>query len=159
MSPAVGLCLDGRGPMGHADVSLTYLHYNRFGFTGSLFANGRSQTEGNPDKAVKSYTGGGVHFAYNFFPYDESDAKLLGRAGLVYGSGYYFKKISTVSGSTQNTYEQISYRTPGVEVSVEFLFNHRQGRAWSFQFFGILHSHPFAGVNLRYSFGMFNNQL
>jgi hypothetical protein len=159
MSPAVGLCLDGRGPMGHADISLSYLHYNRFGVTGSLFANGRSQTEGNADKAVKSYTGGGLYLLYNFFPFDEGNSKLLGRAGLVYGSGYYFKKITPVTTTYQNIYEEISYKTPGVELSVEFLFNHREGRAWSFQFFGMLHNHPFAGVNLRYSFGMFNNQL
>jgi len=157
MSPALGIGFDKGGILGHADIGLSYLHNNRFGFTGGVFANGRDGISASELKhPVKSYSGGTLQAIINVFPYEETQSKLLFRAGLCYGTGYYYQWNEGVSGPTSGYYTSKYYQTIAGELSLEFLFNHKPNRAWGFQFYGMLQRHAFVGITLRYAFGVFN---
>lgn len=158
MGSGLGIAFGESSVMAHADVSATYLRYNRWGFSGHLQANGRTISN-SISNSLKSFTGYGIQFAYNFVPYNESGLKLIGRVGGCHGSGIYVNEyISSYqnadsSGTSDVIYNTSEYSGFGAEVSIEFLFNYRENRALSFQLYTVLMRYPFGGFSLRYSIG------
>lgn len=158
LSTGAGLGFSKSATLMHADLSVTYLRLNRLGFSGNLQSNGRFVMlvrEGS----VKSYSGGGLQFAWNLLPFDESGIKLIARAGATFGSGYYLNYVSdstSQSGTASNkNYDLSDYRTAGGELSVELLGNYRDYSAIGIQLYLLIHRFPIAGFTLRYSFGGF----
>lgn len=162
LSPALGVSTGGHSAMIHADVSATYLRYNRWGFSGNLQANGRtfSNTKNN---TLKSYSGFGIQFAYNLFPYNENGQKLIARVGLCKGSGTFVNEYigsdepadSTANQNQEQFYDVTNFSSFGAEASIEFLLSHRPNRAFSVQLYTVIMRHPFAGISLRYNLGKF----
>ena len=161
LGPGFGISSSGRSVMAHADISATYLRYNRWGFSGNLQANGRTLSN-SKNKTLKSFTGYGIQFAYNLFPYDENGRKLIARIGACQGSGTYVNEFigsdqaADSSSNQEQFYKTTSYSSFGAEASIEFLFNHRDHRAFSFQFYTVIMRYPFVGFSLRYSIGKFD---
>ena len=161
VSPALGISSSGRSMMAHADVSATYLRYNRWGFSGNLQANGRTLLN-TKNNTLKSYSGYGLQFAYNIFPYDENGRKLIARLGVCQGSGTFVNEYTGSGQATDSSmnqeqfYKKTEYASFGAEASIEFLFSHRHDRAFSFQFYSIIMRYPFFGFSIRYNLGAFD---
>lgn len=157
MSPGFGVAFGKKSYMAHIDISATYLRYNRWGFSLNAGANGRTLSGSKPN-SLKSYSGFSVQFAYNFIPYENSDIKLIGRAGITHGTGYLVKEnfVNNLDSVVQNSANYTTeYASFGADLSIEYLFSHRDQRAWSLQFFTMITRHPFAGVCVRFSLGGF----
>jgi len=157
MSPGFGAAFGKRSVLAHVDLAATYLRYNRWGFTLNVGANGRTLS-GSKGNSLKSYSGFSLQFAYNLIPYENNDSKLIVRAGVTHGNGYFINEgfVYSIDSVSQNINDfTTEYTSFGADLSIEYLFNHRDDRAWSMQFFTMITRHPFAGVCIRYSLGGF----
>ena len=159
VSPGFGISTGGRSVMAHADISATYLRYNRWGFSGNLQANGRTYSN-TKNKTLKSYSGFGVQFAYNILPYDESGKKIIARGGICKGSGIFINEFigsdNPSDSSNMNQaqfYDLTNFSSFGAEASIELLISHRANRGFSIQLYKLVNRHPFFGVSLRYNLG------
>ena len=157
MSPGFGAAFGKNAVLAHIDIAATYLRYNRWGFSLNAGANGRTLSGSKPN-SLKSYTGFSAQFAYNLIPYEDNASKLIARAGITHGNGYVidegfiFNSDSITQNSSNYTTEYTSF---GADLSLEYLFSHKDQRAWSVQFFAMITRHPFAGACIRYSLGGF----
>lgn len=142
-----------------ADFTATYLRYNRLGGYLDLQANSRPE-QATDDQTLLSFSGYGAGFAYNLNPYGDPDQKVIARAGLCYGNGFYVDSVK-YSYDPQNVYTvsdvfKHEYRSIGMELSLEGqIVLNRPNVAWGFRLIGVVNRHPFIGGCLRFSIGAF----